>query len=117
VGRGRAGRRASPGPAGDGQNGGSLIRFRRCRCAVSMQRPLSGTSSAHEDEVKRRLTALETELHDLQNRVAAVEQEQPDASKEVAALRVQIMNLDSRMGQPYPYEPPAGTGLEREQTG
>ena len=80
-------------------------------------RPLSGTSSAHEDEVNRRLAALEAELHDLQSRVAAVEQGQPDASKEVAALRVQIMDLYSRTGQPYPQEPSTGTGLKREQAG
>ena len=80
-------------------------------------RPLSGTPPTRDDDVNRRLAALEAELHDLQDRIAAVEHERPDVSKEVAALRVQIMDLYSRMGQPYPHEPPAETGLEREQAG
>ena len=80
-------------------------------------RPLSGTPSTHDNDVDKRLSALEAELHGLQGRVAAIEQEHPGVNKEVAALRVQIMDLYSRMGQPYPYESPSGTGLEREQAG
>lgn len=80
-------------------------------------RPLSGTPATRDDDVNKRLAALEAEMHDLQGRIAAVEQGQPDVNKEIAALRVQIMDLYSRMGQPYPHEPPAGTGHEREQAG
>jgi GntR family transcriptional regulator len=80
-------------------------------------RPLSGTSPAQDDEVSKRLAALEAQLRDLQRRVAEVEQEQPDRTSEVAALRVQIMDLYGRIGQQYPPERPAETDLEREQAG
>jgi len=80
-------------------------------------RPLSGTSPAQDDDVNKRLAALEAQLRDLQRRVTEVEQEQPDRTSEVAALRVQIMDLYGRIGQQYPHEPPAETDLEREQAG
>ncbi len=103
----------------------ALLELRQERLVVSQQgraffvrdpdRPLTGTSSARDDDVDRRLSALEAELQDLQARVAAVEHEQPGPNKEIVALRVQIMDLYSRMGQPYPHDPPAETELRREQ--
>lgn len=71
---------------------------------------------ARNDDVNKRLAALEARMRDLQGRVAAVEHGR-DLNKEVAALHVQIMDLYSRIGQPYPHEPATGAALRSEQTG
>lgn len=68
-------------------------------------RPVSGTTGAGAD----RLASVETELHDLQERVAAVEADNAD-------LRAAIMDLYGRMGQPYPRKASKGTARS-EQTG
>lgn len=78
-------------------------------------RPLIGAATPNDD-VNKRLAALEAKLRDLQGRVAAVEHG-PNLNKEVAALHVQIMDLYSRIGQPYPHEAATGAELRSEQTG
>jgi GntR family transcriptional regulator len=78
-------------------------------------RPIVTSSSMQDDDVRKRLAVLEDELRDLQDRVAATEQK-PDLKEDVAALRVQVMNLYSRIGQPYPHESPAEAEPRREQT-
>ena len=67
------------------------------------------------DDVDKRLTSLEADLRELQDRVAAFEADS-DLREQVAALQVQIMNLYSRMGQPYTHELSRGDA-QREQTG
>jgi GntR family transcriptional regulator len=66
------------------------------------------------DDTHERLAAVEAELHDLQGKIAAFEGDL-DPHKQIAALRVQIMDLYARIGQPYPRESSSQVEPAREQ--
>jgi len=78
------------------------------------RRPADAVS--RDDDANERLATLETELRSLQGRVTALE-EGSNLHKEVAALRVQIMDLYSRLGQPYPHESSSQGEAQHEQAG
>ena len=101
----------------------ALRELRQERLVVSQQGraffvrdPGRAADALARDDDRDRIATLEAELRDVQSRVAAIE-EDSDLHKEVASLRVQIMDLYTRLGQTYPHDPPSQGEAQREQVG
>jgi len=81
---------------------------------VPADAPAAGEHSSEYVSVMARLSTLAAALEDTNQRLTALEQAVAEGTvpaglnQEVAALRVQVMDLYSRTGHPYPHEPEAG---------